>query len=573
VISYLPTDTHIPPAINQQAALAGVGAPIQAFRTTLSRILAIIGLIFLIVIIAWICYHIYAYFAFISLSQIYPHISDIPASQLEYYSWMQTLHDDFWNDLFKLANPLLIFLSFFLTFRVGFTTRIYLCTEGLLLIKKGTIQSIRWSQVKEVQTFNGSLRSLLSTNGTTFTFPKAFVYQKENRTIATCIIDEITRKELPNLLVQFDRGATISIGPLSANQTGIARIGVQLPWNDIGVSEIEERSLKIYGYQPKHAFSAKTLRWYKWANDTSSGVHDLPLFNALVNTILAREQSSAQYERMQQWKSMAATAKRVQKRRYWLIASGTIGLIVCLLAAFTFSLISYSNQQSQLADQRAARDLMLMQSNVKKLAQHPYYVSVPGAQCDPGQGNWIDSDDTNTYECLPNGLYMDQKNTAYEDAIYFNFDKGTDASSDSSLLFSGRYIPHHYQLQVKASVSSGGSGTCVAVHFHIQQFGGRQEFDICADNTWYYVYCDLQCNQEVQFANGTLPEKDSNPYLITVDVTDMLQTLYVDHTKIASIKDSGYSSTDEVALGVYGDTGTDPGAVFSDFQYTPFNQP
>lgn len=344
---------------------------------------------------------------------------------------------------------------------------------------------------------------------------------------------------------------------------------MQLPWNDIAVTELDNRYLKIYGYQPRHAYDKKALRWYKWANDMTAHVHDLPLFAALVSAILSREQSSVQQERIQNWKTMAVAAKRLQKRRTILLVSSTITIIICLLTALTFSLISYSNQQ----DQRAARDLLLIQNRVKMLAQHPYYAAIPGEKCDHGQGNWIDDDDTNSYDCLPDGLYMIQKNMQYQDETYFNFDKATDATTDTGLLFTGQFVPHHYQLQVKASMVSGGPDTCVAIHFHIHQFMGRQEFDVCADNTWSYSYCDLQCDNDVQVASGNLPQNETSPYLITVDATDNVKTLYVDHTKIASMKDSRYTKTDEIALGVYGDEDGTPSAVFADFRYAPFIQP
>ncbi len=128
MISHLSTDTNISPTINQQAAIAGVGAPIQAFRVVWLQIFSIIALIILIASIAWLGYHIYAYFTFISLTHLYPNIADVPSSQFDHYSWMQTLHDDFWNALFITARAILLSLTLFLACRVSFTMQMYLCT-------------------------------------------------------------------------------------------------------------------------------------------------------------------------------------------------------------------------------------------------------------------------------------------------------------------------------------------------------------------------------------------------------------------------------------------------------------
>jgi hypothetical protein len=70
--------------------------------------------------------------------------------------------------------------------------------------------------------------------------------------------------------------------------------------------------------------------------------------------------------------------------------------------------------------------------------------------------------------------------------------------------------------------------------------------------------------------SGNLPHA-RNAYLITVDVTDSVVSLRVDHTKVTSINDSTYTSTDQLELALYGSQNAHEPitALFSDFSYLP----
>jgi hypothetical protein len=160
---------------------------------------------------------------------------------------------------------------------------------------------------------------------------------------------------------------------------------------------------------------------------------------------------------------------------------------------------------------------------------------------------------------------MTQKNFQYTDEIDFSF---TPDSSPEN----GNYIPHHYRVQVKATFVSGSVDTCVGIGVHLQADAGRQEFDVCADGSWYFYEEPLNSATETEGDSGTLPTVKSS-YLIAVDVTDTAQTLIVDNKTVTTESDVTYSSTDEIALVLSGyQIPLVPiKALFSDFRYTPYN--
>jgi hypothetical protein len=162
-------------------------------------------------------------------------------------------------------------------------------------------------------------------------------------------------------------------------------------------------------------------------------------------------------------------------------------------------------------------------------------------------------------------LLITQKDFQYEAEEYFSFMPDDDPS------IYGHSIPAHYRVQVHAAIVSGK--TCVGLSVHIQDFEGRQEFDVCAGGSWSYSRCDLHCKTNTYIAHGQLPYvQGQQSYVLAIDVTPLTQTLIVDNQMIATIHDKTYTLTDQLAFAVYGDQDPSLPVIgrFSNFLYTPY---
>jgi hypothetical protein len=182
----------------------------------------------------------------------------------------------------------------------------------LLKIEKKKTEIIRWNEVEELHTNRGNITWLQNKDKSKFFIPEPFYRQLANQKLSTLIGNEVSRLRLPSLLTHFDAGETITIGTLEANKKGLYRPDMMLPWTAIGAVKLRKGTLKIYGYQVKHVFAKKELLWCKWISDSAlhSQPPDLPLFAALINAILEREQDSVQRERIHRWQAMAFKRSR-----------------------------------------------------------------------------------------------------------------------------------------------------------------------------------------------------------------------------------------------------------------------
>ena len=197
----------------QQARLAGLGTPLRAYRNTFLRIINIFCLLISIASAVWLCYLIYAYFAFIPLAKKYPTLLAVPLHQLDQYLWLEIMHDSFWYSSLTVVMILLSSLLAFFFYSIGFNTKIYICTEGLLKVEKGKIEAIRWDEVKRLYTTRGNVISLLRKDDSRFTIDNLFYRQPTNRKLSTLIANEASRVRLPHLLEQFERGKSSPSAP------------------------------------------------------------------------------------------------------------------------------------------------------------------------------------------------------------------------------------------------------------------------------------------------------------------------------------------------------------------------
>lgn len=573
-----PADQRIAPQIYELANTHGVGIPLRRPKRLSTQIIFILIVLFTILCFGWIFYQIYGYIVFVILSQQYPNVNTVPIDQLANYLWFQSLHDEFWPDMVQAMSPLVGALSALLAYYPAYKTKLYICTDGLLKIFRRKDEAIRWDKVKEFYTTNGRVTSLVRLDESRLELPVMLISGRD-----TTILDEVKRYLLPSMLARYEHGETVTFGSLTVNQRGISRSHSDIIyWEQIGDITLERNNISIYYSEPKPAHIEENRlsalpkgKWHTWRQNSAAGGPwpNLPIFIALVDTILAQRNANYIAEsatapatpQLRTVKEIAALAKRRDKRRLRL----TIASIIMAFLSILSLIVGVFIYQSVHEQQAVTRDTQLLSNYFRKIAHQPYSTLVPGEHCAHGKDFWLDDDPTNIYACQKDGLQMTEKNFQYEDDEYFTFVPDTVSTNDS--FSSGHYFPHHYRIQVTATLLSGESSSCVSIEVHIQDFQGRQTFDICNNASWSYTRCDLSCDNDTQVASGNILHI-GNTYLIDVDVTDSVLTLSIDNTKVTSIQDNTYTFTDQLALGLFGDpkAGGPITAIFSDFRYTPY---
>lgn len=566
----------ISPQVYELATNHGVGVPLKRQSRRFVQIFLLFVLLFSLVWLGLLGYTIYGYIAFMLLAHTYPTINSVPDNQLGNYLWLQVRHDDFWSDILQITAAYLSLLSSAFPMFSAARTKLYLCSDGLLILTRKKVEAVRWDDVKEFFTRNGKVTKLVRRDGSSIELPFLLVSGRANM-LNPAIIDEVTKRLLPDMLASYERGETIAFGDLEVNQKGLYRPGGMVYWRQVGDVALEKQTLSVYSCERDHASEqegqhAPVFTWHTWSKGmrSSATCPNLPIFVALVTTLLdQRGLDSAESVPFSPQAGtiheMAVRARRGKRRKKRLL----IALIITLILGLLSLAIGIPIYQSVQQDQRAAHDTQLLQTFYTQRAHKPYAVQVPGEHCGKGKEFWLDDDSTNAYVCQTDGLLMTQKDFRYQDGEYFTF--VDDTLSQDEAFSDIDYFPHHYRVQVQATMVSGGPSTCVSVEFHIQHFQGRQWFDVCADGRWDYGRCDLQCNTDTQVASGTLAQA-SETYLMSVDVTDDVLTLNVNHVQVTSIQDHTYISTNQLELALSGDqhAGEPVTARFSSFSYTPF---
>lgn len=574
MIFQLQPDHKIPLSIYDIAARHGVGMPLKRHQNRYVQIVRIVPYI-MVLVAAWICYNIYASLAFISLSHTYPTADTVPAGLLDQYIWLQDLHDHFWTNLLQTAAPALNIWFGLSRFSSAFRTKVYICTEGLLTIYKKQEKTMRWDEIKEIYTTNGSVTRLVGADGSNLSLP-FLLMRGHNQTTNLLILEEVMRHLLPEAQARYEHEGEITFGDLKVTRAGISRPGEQVAWDDLGAIELERNRLSLYYLQPgkirregAQSTTADAGKWHIWQKRENlqgfkeSSWPNLPIFVELVRWVLdqrniypLQEMPSVRGGHTLKERATIARAKEKKKKRATIIS------VVATVIGLTSILIGFVVYQSVAEEQRVERDEQIIRQAIAQMAHKPYYAKVPGQDCDHGKATWLNDDTHNSFTCQQAGLLMTQKNFHYQDGEYFSF------MPDYPWAY-GHYIPAHYRVQVEATIVSGN--TCVALEVHIQSFQGRQSFDICYNGNWFYSRCDLHCTTDTQVANGHLP-LTGQTYVIAVDVTTTTLTLIVDNQTITSIQDNTYSAKDQLELAVYGDQNARAPvtARFANFLYTPY---
>lgn len=195
-------------------------------------------------------------------------------------------------------------------------------------------------------------------------------------------------------------------------------------------------------------------------------------------------------------------------------------------------------------------------------SQRAYFAARPGTGCDTGSGHWFDDDPEVRYTCRADGLEITQVKFDYASEAYFAFTDETQSSVP--------FKAHSYQVAADARIVGGELGTCVSIQAHVQDFEGRQWFEVCDDGTWDIGRCNQQCNEDTVLLTGTLP-KPTERFSLVVTVTDRTMTCMVNGAQVGILHDATYTTTDQLVLAVEGPANTQnlPSAVFANFRYTP----
>ncbi|HEU5231196.1 MAG TPA: DUF6585 family protein, partial [Ktedonobacteraceae bacterium] len=229
----LQPDSNIPPQVYELAAMRGVGSPLKRRRRKLIQVFLIIILLLAIALLGWLGYNIYGYIAFLIISQTYPSVESVPDNQLDTYLWLQTLHDGFWLFLLQFIGMLLSLFGSAFTFLEAYRAKLYICTDGLLKIYGKKDEAVRWDEVKEFYTINGTIIRLVKQDGSKISLPHLLMGGRD-KSFNTFISDEVTRCLLPELLTRYDRGETINFSGLKVSLQGISWSGSIIYWGWLG---------------------------------------------------------------------------------------------------------------------------------------------------------------------------------------------------------------------------------------------------------------------------------------------------------------------------------------------------
>jgi hypothetical protein len=552
MISSLKPDDKIPAHIYELASSYNVGTPLMKHKNVYRFPLFEVVYIYLAFLV-WTCYDIYGYIAFTWLLHSYPTFANVPANQQSSFIWLKTLHDDVLLDFVKLCvilGPVVIKAPLDFLRR---TPNLYLCSEGLVLISRKKVEAIRWDEVEHLYLQYGKVSKLERKDKSAIKFVPILFSNAASPTIKI-IIEEVTRCQLPRTIASFEAGEVLTFGHIKVNDQDIAYSTGRVKWDQLEAIKIRNNKIRAF-YREIKRFGPTPAdipaKWHHWAETP-----DNYLLFLLVEHVLAQRPAAQTQETSATQPSGAFVGnddlarKKVRWHRRVIYGVG-IPLMLCVQVV-GFYYYMYQPALEQQHKEQIQQQLMYL----------PYLVHVPGEHCDKKQGYWSDYEGKNIFTCRQDGLLMTLKDPNYQDQTAFSFNSVVQSTSGSNVV-----IPHHYRIQIKAIFISSHSD-CVGLLFHMYNSVGGQEFLVCNDGSWNYERAEPGENTFNQLVGSSLSSKLKS-FVLTVDVTDTNQTLYVDNKEVASELDSAYTSTDEIDLILCGGEQNDS-ALFSDFRYTPF---
>ena len=190
-----------------------------------------------------------------------------------------------------------------------------------------------------------------------------------------------------------------------------------------------------------------------------------------------------------------------------------------------------------------------------------YSAATPGPNCDKGGGSWEALNDSSLAGTCQTDGFLLTKNGSFDTAGEIFFDGKNHAP-----------FPTSYQVQLTAAITSGDAHAGVGVEVHRQTPKGGQIFDV-QSSQWVFTLDDKNGDPPKQLATGFMA-KSTKPFALTVTVTGGEMVLTINGTKVDTVLDATFNTTDSIALALVDPGATKPvSALFSQFSYTPLTTP
>jgi hypothetical protein len=166
---------------------------------------------------------------------------------------------------------------------------VQLFEDGLVYRQNGRILIMRWADVTDldaVGVYNSKLHSSFYTYtlkdmlGQTIRLNLTQGYFENADQLAQTIQQEVTTRQLPRAVADYNAGTPLKFGPLTLTQQGIQNGRKFLPW-----SQVAEATIGRHGYFVLHAHE-KTI---SWARVDMTQISNVFILLSLINWIAKRQ--------------------------------------------------------------------------------------------------------------------------------------------------------------------------------------------------------------------------------------------------------------------------------------------
>jgi hypothetical protein len=190
----------------------------------------------------------------------------------------------------------------------------------------------------------------------------------------------------------------------------------------------------------------------------------------------------------------------------------------------------------------------------------PYSTNLPGPGCDTGGGVWSASSPVDTSvasKCLSTGFQI-TKNSNFSTAAEYFFNGKNQAP-----------FPASYHVEVKGTITAGDATTSVGLEVHRQNPRGGHLLSV-QPQEWNYTLFNTAGEPMKTLGLGFF-QKAAQVFTVGVDVTGGVMSVSINGTKVDTVYDTTYNTTNSIAIVLSDGSATKPiSAVFSDFVYQPF---
>ena len=215
----------------------------------------------------------------------------------------------YWEGLIPLAVGLLYFLPglwwLIHTLRIrDLSVRVF--SDGLVYIKSGKTQTVRWEKIAVVQQMSRTTTSSLGINstvhactvhlqdGSKHVFNSALGSVEQ---LALTIHQEASRRILPRVRAAYDAGQSVSFGPLRISREGIAKGRKTLPWSRVKDIEIEAGFVNVY-VEPDTILRliATDGKGHKWASIAVAKMPNVFVLKNIADEILLGDECDGEHD-------------------------------------------------------------------------------------------------------------------------------------------------------------------------------------------------------------------------------------------------------------------------------------